>query len=55
MVKRPGLGKRKRLAQGEESEAPKVATDFIKPPDESVSTQSAVSISHHTYSTGRLL
>ena len=41
MVKRPGLGKRKRFPQAKESEAPEADTDSTQPPDESGSTQSA--------------
>ena len=45
MVKRPGLGKRKRHPHAEESEAPGTiaATDSTQPPDESVTIQSAIS------------
>ena len=62
MVKIPRLGKRKWFPQREESEAPEAATDSTQPPNESLSTQSAVSqhqsalsISHRTFSTGGLL
>ena len=53
MVKRPGLGKRKRFPQAEESETPDsiAATDSTKSPDESVSTQSALVNTHPAVTT----
>ena len=51
MVKKSGLGKRKRFPEAEESEAPETATDSTQPPDESVSTQSASVPTHATVTT----